>query len=325
MKKNRISYLLIALLISGVASACQLSASKAPTAFAFQTPDLTATAIFSSVATSIASTLSSSSAATPSATLPSVSTPTSVPAVTATSAPVVPTTTPLPSATALPAATSLPLYRSVGKIVATFLQTPPNIDGDLSKWTLYQYPANYVVYGAANWEDAQDLSAKVMIGWDYSNLYLGVHVFDNQYVQNASGANLYLGDSLEILIDTNLAADFYVSSLSPDDFQLGISPGSPDPGKHLEAYLWYPITVKGAKSQVKIASQKADEGYDVEVAIPWNVFEVVPVAGQHFGFAFSVSDNDKGTANVQESMVSTVPNRHLTNPTSWGDLTLGQP
>jgi hypothetical protein len=122
-----------------------------------------------------------------------------------------------------------------------------------------------------------------------------------------------------------LAADFYVNSLSPDDFQLGIMPGSPNPGDDPEAYLWLPRTVRGLKPKVEIAAQSVDGGYDVEVAIPWSVFEITPVAGQHFGFAFSVSDNDKRTEDLQQSMVSSAPYRLLTDPTSWGDLRLEQP
>jgi hypothetical protein len=325
MKLHRFRYLLLAFLVLGVASACQLSGSKAPTAFTFPTPDLTGTAIYWSVATSLAPSASPAAAspaatAIPSATHPPAPSSTPIPAITATSAPTI-----APAITLPPTVTSAPLLRSVGKIVATFLQTPPNVDGDLSQWTLYQYPTDYVVYGKAEWSDAQDLSAKVMVGWDYNNLYLGVHVFDDRYVQNSSGEDLYLGDSLEVLLDTNLASDFYVNSLSPDDFQLGISPGSPDPGDDSEAYLWFPRSIEGLRSKVKIAAQAVDGGYDVEVAIPWSVFEVTPAAGQHFGFAFSVSDNDNHTDDLQQSMVSSVPNRHLTNPTTWGDLLLGHP
>ena len=320
MNLRHIRYMFFTLLIIGFASACQLSASKAPTAFSFPTPDLTGTAIYWSVATSLAPSASPVRAVTATASLPPLPSSTPIPVVTATSAPIVVST-----ATQPPAATSAPLTRSVGKIVATFLQTPPNIDGNLSQWTLYQYPADYVVYGKGEWTDAQDLSAKVMVGWDYDKLYLGVHVYDNRYVQTADGEDLYLGDSLEVLLDTNLAVDFYVNSLSPDDFQLGISPGSPDPGDDPEAYLWFPRSIEGFRNKVKIAAQAVDEGYEVEVAIPWSVFEVTPLAGQHFGFGFSVSDNDKRTEDLQQSMVSSVPNRHLTNPTTWGDLLLGQP
>ena len=321
MNKHRIRYFFLALLVFGVASACQFSGSKAPTAFIFPTADLTGTAIYWSVSTAMAPSASPAAAspvatAIPSATKPPAPSSTPIPVVTATSAPAI---------TLPPTVTSAPLLRSVGKIVATFLQTPPNVDGDLSQWTLHQYPADYVVYGKDEWTDAQDLSAKVMVGWDYNNLYLGVHVIDNRYVQNSSGEKLYLGDSLEVLLDTKLAVDFYVNSLSPDDFQLGISPGSPDPGEDSEAYLWFPRSIEGLRAKVKIAAKSVDGGYDVEVSIPWSVFEVTPAAGQHFGFAFSVSDNDNSTENLQQSMVSSVPNRYLTNPTTWGDLLLSQP
>jgi len=320
MRKIRV--FILAIMTITIATGCNLSASKPPTAFTFPTPDLTGTAIYSKVATSLASTLSPTGVIRPSATVPAAPTATSIPAATATSAPVVATST---SAPVGPTATLPPLVRTVGKVVATYLQTPPIIDGDLSKWTLHQYPANFVVFGAANWVDAKDLSATVMLGWDNHNLYLGVHVVDDKYVQNATGANLYKGDSLEVLIDTNLQADFYVDALSPDDFQLGVSPGKSNPGNNPEAYLWYPTTVKGTKTQVQIAAKGTDSGYDVEVAIPWNALEVTPVAGKHYGFAFSVSDNDNSSENVQQSMVSTDPNRRLTDPTTWGDLTLAQP
>ena len=62
--------------------------------------------------------------------------------------------------------------------------------------------------------------------------------------------------------------------------------------------------------------------YRVEAAIPWNVFELSPVNGTHYGFCMSVSDNDNPGENAQQSMVSNVATRHLTDPTTWGDLQL---
>ena len=54
-----------------------------------------------------------------------------------------------------------------------------------------------------------------MVGWDTSNLYLAVEVIDEDYEQNTGGVNLFKGDSLEILLDTNIAADFYVDYFDP--------------------------------------------------------------------------------------------------------------
>jgi hypothetical protein len=164
----------------------------------------------------------------------------------------------------------------------------------------------------------------VRVGWDKNYLYLGVRVIDATYVQNASGANLYKGDSVEILLDTNVSADYYLASLSSDDYQLGISPGSPTAGQNMAAYLWYPASAEGPRGNVLIAARPRDDGYVIEAAIPWGIFGVTPFNGQHFGFAFSVSDNDNPNQNVQQSMVSSSPIRILTDPTTWGDLVLVQ-
>lgn len=234
--------------------------------------------------------------------------------------------TPLPTATnrpPQPTATSAPAGRS--KIfTAKFLSTPPTIDGDWGEWKdiTEEYPANYVTYGSGNRTGDDDLAASFHIGWDDNNLYVAVKVRDDRYVQNASGANIYQGDSLEILLDTKLLEDFYYGQLSPDDFQLGINPGRPDPSGAREAYLWFPSNIAGARSSVKIGSRLEDGVYRVEAAIPWNVFETSPAAGKRFGFVLSASDNDDTGQNVQQSLVSSSPNRRLTDPTTWGELRL---
>jgi hypothetical protein len=215
--------------------------------------------------------------------------------------------------------------RTGASIAAVFASTPPKIDGYLDDWSLNRYPVEQVVYGAANWTDLADLSAKLMVAWDNTALYLGVKVKDDVYAQNSHGEYIYLGDSLEVLLDKDVSGDFYLARLSSDDYQLGISPGSPAPGKSPEAYLWFPSSVSGARTQVTIASIRTGHGYQVEVAIPWSLFGITPAQGQHYGFGFSVSDNDKAGGAVQQSMVSNVSTRVLTDPTTWGDLTLTKP
>ena len=53
--------------------------------------------------------------------------------------------------------------------------------------------------------------------------------------------------------------------------------------------------------------------------------DINPAEGQHFGFAYSISDNDNRNKNLQQSMVSHVPFRTLSDPRTWGDLTLVKP
>ncbi|RME05745.1 MAG: hypothetical protein D6803_08255 [Anaerolineae bacterium] len=234
-----------------------------------------------------------------------------------------PPPTPIPPPTWTPVTSYAgPAMRSGVSIVAA-RRSPPTIDGYLTDWSETIYPASYPVYGADAISNADDLSSKVMVAWDDHYLYIGARVDDDAYIQNATGKYLYRGDSVEVLLDTNVAGDFYYDVLSPDDYQLGVSPGNPTRGVNTEAYLWYPSSLAGPVTSVQIGVLSLPGGYHLELAIPWSLFNVTPFVGQHFGFAFSVSDNDTGSQNVQQSMVSSVPTRVLTRPTTWGDLTLG--
>jgi hypothetical protein len=240
-----------------------------------------------------------------------------------------PTYTPFPTYTPIPTNTPVPTVSYAGpnkrpgiSISAVFMSTKPVINADFSDWNMQKYPVNYIVYGANNWTGSADLSGKLMVGWDNDKLYIAIKVIDDTYVQNAHGAQLYKGDSLEILLDTNVPSDYYLQVLSGDDFQLGISPGSPQPGNAMEAYLWYPQSRAGSVTNIAMEAYQLDDGYRLEAAIPWSIFGVIPFVGQHFGFAFSLSDDDQPGTTTQQTLASTVPTRKLTNPTTWGDLTL---
>ena len=246
-----------------------------------------------------------------------------------------PTSTPIPTATPEPTAvpptpTPSPTesYEGPGQrpgvsITASYFNSPPVINGDLWDWSGASHPVNNAAYGADKISSPADLSGTVMVGWDASYLYLGGWVVDENYVQNATGKNLFKGDSLEILLDVEVSNDFYLDKLSSDDYQVGISPGKSAPGNSPEAYLWYPRNVAGPRSQVQIKAMDTGEGYQFEIALPWSMFGVTPQAGDHYGFGFSISDNDKDGSTIQQSMISNLTSRVFTHPMTWGDLTLG--
>ena len=89
-----------------------------------------------------------------------------------------------------------------------------------------------------------------------------------------------------------------------------------------EAYLWYPSQQAGETFQVEAVGVETSTGYRIEARIPWRLLAITPDIGLRFGFAFSLSDNDNPDRNLQQSMVSTVTNRHLTDPTTWENLVL---
>ncbi|HLE27464.1 MAG TPA: sugar-binding protein [Anaerolineales bacterium] len=240
--------------------------------------------------------------------------------------PVNPTQPPPPA----PTLTSAPLPTPTGElsrpngpvIHAAHLPTPPRVDGDLNEWTLYSF-INQVVYRPENWVDAADQSAAFAVGWDSQYLYLAVQLTDDRHVQTEHGELIFKGDSLELLLDADLSGDYSDARLSADDFQLGLSPGSliAEPA---EVYLWFPVSREGKPQGVSVAAQPypAPEGYWLEAAIPWSLFNIIPAPGDRFGFALSSSDNDNPSAAEQQTMVSTVSTRRLTDPTTWGTLAL---
>jgi hypothetical protein len=234
----------------------------------------------------------------------------------------IPTHTTAPSATQAQPTATVPFRRSGTTISAEYLSIAPTIDGSWEEWTSKQYPARAVAYGGGNRSGDADLEASFRIGWDNSYLYIAVKVNDDKYVQNAAGADLYKGDSVEILLDTNLMGDFYERALSADDYQLGLSPGKGGTSEAKEAFLWFPRSKTGGLSGVEIGAEGGDTLWRLEARIPWSDLGVSPAEGKRFGFALSVSDNDNTESNVQQSMVSSVAGRVLTDPTTWGDLVL---
>lgn len=317
---------IIALFIVVSFSGCNLSfLNLNPTPF-FPTPNYTMTALFS---------VDEIKATNPPLEFPVNTQEPLLPTVQPTSAVTEAPTQALPTITAYPTIippinTSLPpiatntavTVRGGTWVTGKYMKTPPVMDSIWDEWDATKYPAKYVVYGASQWEDSDDLEGSFAVGWNETYLYLAVKVLDEKYAQNATGQDIYKGDSLEILFDTNLYGDLSTTSLNSDDFQIGISPGKGSINNETEAYLWFPYGKAGSIDEAIVASSQSEGIYRVEIAIPWKVFNITPASGQQYGFGFSVSDNDDTSQNVQQSMVSNLRNRKLIDPTTWTVLTL---
>lgn len=200
---------------------------------------------------------------------------------------------------------------------------PPVIDANLGDWTGLPLGFDAAAYRPENWSGLADHSASFAVAWDATHLYLAVRITDEVHVQTQTGATLFRGDSLELLLDADLPGDFDSDALNADDVQLGLSPGSNRASP--EAHLWFPASRAGRPAGVLLASQPdpaGPGGYLVEAAIPWAVLGVTPAAGSRYGFVLSGSDNDTPGTAEQQSMISTEAGRRLTDPTTWGTLIL---
>ena len=215
------------------------------------------------------------------------------------------------------------LQRPGPSVAAIYQETIPQIDADPGDWAGVWYAANQVVYGPEYYADEVDLSAAFKLGWNEDFLFIAVVVHDSKFVQSSTGSQIWRGDSVELLLDVDVAGDYEDGQLSGDDFQLGFSPGELRLiGKPPEAFIWAPRELSGVLDKVVIAAVLTDDGYLMEVAVPWFVFDLLPAEDMHFGFMLSVSDNDMIGQEVQQSVVSFAPLRSLNDPTTWYDLVL---
>lgn len=199
----------------------------------------------------------------------------------------------------------------------------PVVDSDLGEWAL-DLRLDQNAYGGDQWTGLGDAVADYALAWDDTRLYLAVRVSDDVFVQTQRGETLFRGDSLELLFDSDLGADFDSAELSADDLQLGLSPGDFS-GIGADTFLWFPASLKGASTGVSLAARKTGSGFDLEAAIPWSLFGVSPVAGARYGFLLSLNDNDMPNSATQQSMISSTTGRRLTNPTTWATLELRAP
>jgi hypothetical protein len=310
MKIRSSAFIIILILISVIVMACNLPFMATPTPFVFPTVDQTMTALFQPTEPQE-----------PTSTPISVIIETALPADTEEPTEE-PTETPTQTPSPIPPTPIPPNHRSGPQTEALYVKHQPEMDGGWGDWDAEEYSANSVVYGRDNWKGSDDLSSTYKVQWDEDYLYIAWKVTDDKYVQESRHEDMYMGDSVEVLIDTAVQYDYWQRWLDWDDYQIGFSPGSNEIGERMEAYLWFPRSKEGTLSKAIYGVKKLSNGYRVTLGIPWKTLGVEPYTGMRLGFAASVSDDDSKKGGEQQTMVSSTSKRVLTDPTTWGDLIL---
>jgi len=258
-------------------------------------------------------------------------TPTSTPTTT-----VAPTATPTPSPTAMPTATSSPAATSIPlprlspttspNLLGWRTSEAPTIDGNLEEWgDISAYVATHRTHQDVSWDGTEDLVPVWQIKWDDRFFYFGVAVSDDRHVQTRQDDQVYRGDSVEIQLDTDPFTDAGVTELSPDDFQIILSPGDfqnvPPVAVRLRGDFPGRFQVVPGHNII-VDAQPAAGGYMLEAAIPWSDLNVTPRAGLIMGAVLNCTDNDTPGTAVQEVVMSSIESRRYADPTTWGMITL---
>jgi hypothetical protein len=201
---------------------------------------------------------------------------------------------------------------SVPRMVAA-----PQIDGDLSEFAdsaTYEIPYTNLWEGAT--DDAADLTGDFRIAYDDQYLYVAVHVADQTVVSNIAPNDIkghWRSDSVEITVDPQGAG---VSEHTLTTFKTGIFPfdteGNVQAERDADANQG-PIATTAPDMQ--FASQRTDDGYNLEVAIPWNAVPGAVAPGDSFGFDVLIYDCDKAEAVVGENC-----NEARTAWSAWGQI-----
>lgn len=222
---------------------------------------------------------------------------------------------------------TLPAPPSSGtEVRAQAVTQPITIDANLGELAgLPAYPSPHIVYASDEWDGSDDLEANWQLAWDSQFLYLAVMVLDDVHVQTQTDNTIFRGDSLELQIDTDRAADFG-PELSTDDYQISLSPGdfvSLPPS----AFLFQGTgdgDMRDAPSghSIRVGALQWPQGYVLEAAVPWSDLGITPTVGLEIGLALNANDNDQPGTAVQEVMKSNTAGRTFRDPTTWGTLVL---
>jgi len=201
----------------------------------------------------------------------------------------------------------------------------PVIDGNLGEWiAVPSVESQYRVYTVEGWDGSADLEAVWQLGWTDQYLFVGVRVMDDIHVQTQTGTTIFRGDSLEMQLDTDRAGDFG-DGLSPDDYQLVLSPG--DFGGIPPQVVRFRGDAGGGIPEapghsIQVAAEQLPNGYTLEARIPWSDLGLTPAVEMVIGASLNANDNDSPGEAIQEVMESHVPGRTFSDPTTWGSLTL---
>ncbi len=219
------------------------------------------------------------------------------------------------------------------KTVVAKYKTGIVIDGNLSEWKDVPY---YVVSEDMNVpaggiepvnKRTQILHSYFRAAWDDQYLYLSARVYDEYVVVNIAPDDLgafYRTDSIEFYLDPSRAgskAGIFKLAVLPFDTK-----GHVQAVRHEDAK---PGPISKVAPKVRVASSKTENGYIIEVAIPFEYLGLVPSSGMKIGFCHTVHNSNRRDAKigeyVRENIISWIPVADVwAHPEVWGTLQLGK-
>jgi hypothetical protein len=175
---------------------------------------------------------------------------------------------------------------------ATKVAGVPILDGDFSKWETGKVyvldRSSQLDAGEKLWKGPEQFSARVALGWDQENLYIGVDVVDPHLYQPYWGRGVHKGDAFRLVVNTakeikpGRPVGVYDLYLSPGNF------GAVKPSIYCDEDFFPPRPrPRDYNLEIRTVWKKTAAGFSGDIAIPASFFEQEKFSpGEEIGLSF---------------------------------------
>jgi hypothetical protein len=202
---------------------------------------------------------------------------------------------------------SIPIEVSVAGAVREF-ENAPIIDGimDFGWFDKVNYSLNKQMWGGNGISGSSDLSAYFKIGMDQDNLYVFVDVTDDALYADSETNENWKDDKVEIYVDFG---NDKLNEYGDDDHFYGFVHDD-------ETFYFGPGSATGAT----FAEGSKNNGYMIEVSIPWSTIGGIPEFGDFIGIEVMVNDDDNGGDRESKIAWTDDSDNSWNNPSLFGEL-----
>ncbi len=167
-----------------------------------------------------------------------------------------------------------------------------NFDGDISDWE-DAYPIHINTpenpSSIESWKKS-NIAAKALCKWDENYFYALVDVYDDLYLQTYAGANIWMGDSIQLAFDT---LNDKAASFGGDDYEYGYSYTAS--GLEIQGFLVGTGKTTGTKTTDWVRIVRDNNNHITRYAIKMPKDELTPMnlkEGTMFGYNICANDAD---------------------------------
>jgi len=161
------------------------------------------------------------------------------------------------------------------------------VDGKVDDWADKGLKVLSLTAPRGKMRPPENFDPSFRIGWSEKGLLVLAQVKDDAVLESANPSRLWLGDSLEIFMTPRLGSN--------EAYQLVLAPGAdPKHPKPRSRFYDQRRATRGEPLTAQIVGKRTQDGYLVELLLPWKSLKIRPAMGLEFGMQLFANDKDRG-------------------------------